>query len=460
MAKNKFEFGIDFQELILKYTVTEPLGFKALELYDDTYFATIPHAVIAHALKKYYKKHKRIPEEPYIREYLRTLYTQERFIKLNLNEEDKSVVESTVTRLYMGRVSEPSLILEKCINFARYVKFKEELEQIDIEHYDSYEGAITKLQKANTVGLEMQQDYGTFVVGGIMDRAYKRDILGGSRPTPFWQLNNLLNGGGTTEGSVMVVMSKEKRFKTGFLINTAIGYMKMRKKVFYLDLENGQIQITTRAEQSMTNQTQDVISSGDFDKRIIKLMRKYKRIGAELAIKKFPSLQTTMATAQKWIDDINRDFGIKFDVGIVDYGPLLGSISGKNEEFDRISDAHLDLKNFANHNKLDAIWSAAHITREGNKRIGTKFQSTDIAKCIDIPRHIDALLGLQENEEEMEAGVMRLEVIEQRNGMREGKSLFWVDIPRQRLKEFSKVELRRYAEQEEAAKTIEKKSDL
>jgi hypothetical protein len=460
MAKNKFEFGVDFQELILKYTVTEQMGFKALELYDDTYFATIHHAIIAYALKKYYKKFKRIPEEPYLRESLRTIYSTERAMKLNLNEEDKSLVESTITKLYNGKVSEPGVIIEKCINFARYVKFKEELEQIDIEHYDSYEGAISKLQKANTVGLDLQQDYGTFVVGGIMDRAHKRDIIGGSRPTPFWQVNNLLNGGGTTTGSVMVVMSKEKRFKTGFMINTAIGYMKMRKKVFYLDLENGQIQITTRTEQSMTNQTQDTISSGDYDSKIIKLMRKYKRIGAELAIKKFPSLQTTMAHAQKWVDDIKRDFGITFDAGIIDYGPLLGSISGKNEEFDRISDAFLDIKNFSDHNKLDAIWTAAHITREGNKRIGTKFQSTDIAKCIDIPRHIDALLGLQENEEEMEAGVMRLEVIEQRNGMRDGKALFWVDIPRQRLREFSKIELRRYAEQAEAAKTIEKKSDL
>jgi hypothetical protein len=69
--RNKFEFGTDFQELILQYTVTDPKGFKALELYDDTYFVLIPHSIIALALKRYYKKHKNIPEESYLREFLR-----------------------------------------------------------------------------------------------------------------------------------------------------------------------------------------------------------------------------------------------------------------------------------------------------------------------------------------------------------------------------------------------------
>lgn len=460
MGKNKFEFGTDFQELILQYTVTDVQGFKALELYDDSYFALIHHSIIAYALKKYYKKYRRVPEEPYLREYLRTIFTTDRVMKLNLGDDDKSLVDNTISKLYSRKVSEPDQIIDKVVNFARYVRFKDEMEKVDINNYDSYEGALKNLQKANTVGLDLQEDYGTFVVSGINDRAYKRDLLAGSRPTPFWQLNNLLNGGGTTPGSVIVVMSKEKRFKTGLMINVARGYMRMKKKGIYVDLENGQIQITTRTEQSMSNQTQDTIGSGDYDKHLIKLMRKYRRIGAELVVKKFPSLQTNMDHIQKWLDKLRRDFGFIPEFAVVDYGPLLGSISSKEDEFARISDAHLDLKNFADHNKLDALWSAAHITREGNKRIGTKFMSTDIAKCIDIPRHIDALLGLQENEDEMAAGVMRLEVIEQRNGMRDGNAMFWVDIPKQRLKEFTRAEVRNYYDQLKETKTEEKKSDL
>lgn len=460
MAKNKFEFGTDFQELILQYIATEPMGYKALNLVDDSYFVLIHHAVIAYGFKAHFKKHKRVPDAPYLREQLRTLYFKEKVLKLKLTDEDRALVDNTVTKIYAHKVPEPDIIIDKCVNFARFVKFKDEIEKIDINNFDSYEGSISKLQKANTLGMELKEDYGTFLVDGIRDRAFKRDIIGGAHPTPFWQLNNLFNGGGTTTGFVGVIMSKEKRFKTGMLINIARGYMKMRKKGFYVDLENGELQITTRAEQSLSNKDQAHIISGDYDRELMKLLRKYKRLGAELAIKKFPSLSTTCDHIQIWIDKIKRDFGVEFNFGIFDYGPLLASISGKEDEVNRISDAHLDLKNLAAHNKFEAIWSAAHITRDGNKRVGTKFQSTDIAKCIDIPRHVDALFGLQENDEEMEAGVMRLEVIEQRNGMRDGNCLFWVDIPKQRLREFSKTELRRYHEQLDTVEKSEKKSDL
>ena len=44
----------------------------------------------------------------------------------------------------------------------------------------------------------------------------------------------------------------------------------------------------------------------------------------------------------------------------------------------------------------------------------------------------------------MEAGVMRLEVVEQRNGMRNGNCLFWVDIEKQSLKEFNRKEIMEY----------------
>src|SRR5882757_4443140 len=104
-AKLKFEFGIDFQELILQYTVTDKRGYKALELYEDGYFATLEHQVIAFALKKYYKKKKRIPEEPFLRETLRVLYTsssKEMFSALS--EEDNDLIDKTISKLYKSTV--------------------------------------------------------------------------------------------------------------------------------------------------------------------------------------------------------------------------------------------------------------------------------------------------------------------------------------------------------------------
>lgn len=465
LGKNKFEFGTDFQELILQYTLTDPNGHKALALYEDTYFTLTHHSIIAYALKKYYKKNKRIPEEPYLREHLRVLYMQDNVLVNNILEEDRELISSTIKHLYAKPVSDSNEVITKCINFARYVKFKGELEKVDISQYDSYESAITNLKAANNIGIELENDYGTFLVKGMNDRAHKRDQMHEVNPTPFHQLNSLLNSGGLTQGSVIVILGREKRFKTGFLINTVRGYMRLQKIGIYIDLENGEASISTRTEQSLYNKEQKEISSGDYDNDLIKMFRKYKRLGSEIIIKRFPALSTTMDTVQKWVDKLWIDHGIKPHYAIIDYGLLLGAISGKQDDFGRISDSFLDIKNFAAHNKLEAVYTAAHTTREAAKREGTTYVSTDIAKCIDIPRHVDAIFGLQENEDEQDAGVMRLEIVEQRNGMRNGNCLFWVDIPKQRIKEFTKAEIKEYRAQTGQNETgskvkVIKKSDL
>lgn len=464
--KYKFEFGTDFQELILQYTVNDAKGYKVLELYEDSYFTLIHHAVIAYGLKKYYKKHKHVPGEVYLREFLRTLYNMDKVIKLNLQDTDINLIDTTIIKLYNEPLKHSEMIVEKCVNFAKYVSFKNELERVDIENYDSYEASIDKFRKAINIGVDLEENNGTFLVAGMKDRAHKRDTIHVVTPTPYWQMNHLLNSGGTERGNVITILAKEKFFKTGMLINTAKGYLKMRKKGFYADLENGELAIVTRSEQSIANVEQDVIQSGEWDNRLLKLFRKYNRVGAELAIKRFPNLKTTTDHLQLWLDKLRQDYGFIPNFGIIDYGLLMGSTTGKEDEFNRISDAHLDMKNFSDKNNLDALWSAAHITRDGNKRVGTKFQSTDIAKCIDIPKHIDALLGLQQNEEEAAAGVMRMEVIEQRNGMKDGKMLFWVDIARQTAREFTRAEVKEYLKQTQDSKPEEKsykrnkKSDL
>lgn len=50
---------------------------------------------------------------------------------------------------------------------------------------------------------------------------------------------------------------------------------------------------------------------------------------------------------------------------MVDYAGKLASIAGDREDFERISNVYIDLSNLAEEMKLDIIWTAHHITREG-----------------------------------------------------------------------------------------------
>jgi hypothetical protein len=463
--KFKFSFGTDFQEQILQYIVTDKKGYKALNLLDDGYFTYIPHAIVCFALKKYFKKSKRIPELPYLRESLRTLYENGYKALANITDEDKAQVAEVLDKIFSRHVSDDSAILEKVTNFAKYVKFREEIENVDINNYESYEKKIQSFQAITNIGKELTENYGTFLIQGMTDRAFRRNLEKDVTPTPFRQLNKTLNSGGTNRGSLITIIAEEKRFKTGMLINIAKGYLKQKKKGVYFDFENGEEAITVRNEQSFAGLHRADIISEKFDKKLMKLFRKYKRLGAELYIKRFPALITNTDHLQAELDRLKADFGFVPDFAIADYGFLLASKSGKTDDFGRISDSFLDLKNFAAHNNLDALWTVAHVVREAVKRRGTKYKPGDIAKCIDIPRHIDMLMGLQESDEEKEAGVMRLEVIEQRDGI-EGRVLFWADLAKQSLKEFTESEVREYHSQlsgeepEEEPKKRKRKTDI
>jgi hypothetical protein len=187
------------------------------------------------------------------------------------------------------------------------------------------------------------------------------------------------------------------------------------------------------------------ILSGKLDKKMRKTYRKYKRLGSELAIKRFPAYKTTTKDIQAWLDKQRLMKGIRFDYGIVDYGDLLGATTGRMEDDKRISDAYLDLKNLALDNELDYILTLSHVKRDKEtiKRKGSRYLSSDVAKAIDKCRHCDMILGLQESEEEKEGSIMRLEVVDQRDG-KEGRVLLWADIDKQLVTEFNVAQVDEY----------------
>jgi hypothetical protein len=233
----KFEFDPEFQEVILKFTVTDKKGYKALQLYSDTYFDMLHHAVIAAALKRYFKKNKKVPEKAFLKEYIRHLYNSHKdFAKVG--KEDKKEINETIERIYDGPTTGGEEVLEKVRRFAQFVNFKAELEQINVLDYDQYEKSINKLKAAINIGREDEKESGIYVVGGMPDRAHKRDLVRLIYETPFRQLNKLLNSGGLAPGSLIMLMGEAKRFKTGLLLNLCKFFTstsRTQKKLSLLD---------------------------------------------------------------------------------------------------------------------------------------------------------------------------------------------------------------------------------
>lgn len=440
-----FKFSIDYQFDLLKFTVTDKQGYQALELYDDSNFSLVEHSVIVFALKKYYKTKRKIPKNKNLfKEFLISLMKLEKFHK-EISKSQKSEILDIVDKIYTGYVKDAPEVLEQCREFVSYVKLRELVEGFDFNDFGRYGDFVKKAQRVIAIKEARKRDTGSFLVRDIKDRQFKRQDNPDIIPTPFRQVNKATNAGGYSKGSVIVILDKPKQFKTAALVNVARGYLRKKKKVFYVDLENGADELFTRIEQALANKDKSQILSGQYDKDVQKIIRKYKRLGTELYIKRFPTSITTADISQE-MEWIYREYGIQFDVLIFDYMALMNSLSGATDDVKRISDVYLDVNNLAQEYGIEHVWTAHHVTREAYKNEPTKYVDRDIAKCIDIVRHAQAIWGLNRTDEEIEQGILRMELVVQRDGIQRARSLFEVVASTQRMNEFTIDQRKTYDE--------------
>lgn len=443
----KFKFTTDFQLDLLKYTVLDKNGYKAIELYDDSYFTLTEHAVIAYALKGYYKRRKAVPGKTILIEELTKVFGYREFVN-NLTDGDRKEILVIVSRLFKGAVQDGDEILTNTEKFAQFVDLKHEVENIDLLDYEQYDTFSRKVQKAISPRLQAIEERGSFLVRDVRRRQIKRKERGSIVSMPWKQLNRLTNADGYARNSIMVVLDAAKEFKTGVLVNIAKQYLKSHhKKVLVIDLDNGEDEWMTRVEQCLIGATKKEIldEEGGTDKQIRGLLKRYKTVGGELIIKRMPSLITTAADIDGYIDYLYREYGIQIGILIIDYIAKMGCISGKDSLHERISEAYIDISNLALLKDLDLIWTAQHVTRDASKARGKDvYEPTDVAGAIDIIRHVQAIYGLNRNPREEAAGFQRLEIIAQRDGPPHGHVVFNLDRERQQLEPLRVSKLKDY----------------
>jgi len=439
MAKNKgikFEFTSEFQEDLLRFTLTDRvLGPKVVALYEYHYFTLLQHNIIAYALKKYFKKNRKIPSKSILLEELREVYLMQEYAE-HLTKEDTSEINGIVKDLYSKHAEDGLEILKKAEKFAQFVELKDLVENADLTNYHEYSQLSQKVQKAVAPKLKQKKDEGTYLIKDIKNRQAERQTEGVIIPTPFKQINDLTNAGGYERGSIIVIVDRPKKFKTGAMVNIIRGYLKRKYKIAVFDLENGQDGFTLRLEQSIMNKNKRELMSGQYDKEVQKRLRKYKRLGGEVFIKRMPAFSTAN-DFRAVLDEQKRENNFEPEILIIDYLGLMAAISGKIDDHNRISDAYLDIANLANERDIIHTWTPHHVKADAYKKRATRYESNDLAKCTEIGRHVHAMFGLNRSEEEVEQGVMRMELIEQRDGLQEGRALFMVKEATQVMTEFT-----------------------
>ena len=318
-------------------------------------------------------------------------------------------------------------------------------DSFDLDNFEQYEEYSRKIEKVLQKSKPKKEDEPLYMIRDITERQFRRQSESSVLPCPFRQLNELTNAGGYPEHSVNVILDKPKAKKTFFMVNLARGYLRMKKSVLYIDTENGQEQIMDRFIQSSINKTKKELYSGEYDKLEAKHLRKLARFGVELVVERVPAMITNTTYIREKIIQL-RNQGIDIKVLMVDYAGKLASIAGDREDFERISNVYIDLSNLAEEMKLDIIWTAHHITREGKKHRLTRYDENDISGSIAIVRNAQVIMGLNSTEQEEKDNILRAEIVVQRDGLPSGRALFKCDVERQRCTEFTREQRKSYDE--------------
>lgn len=441
----KFSFTVDFQLEVLRYLIQSKDSMRVIGKVKPGYFTLIEHFLIMGGLSRFWRSKKRVPSETILLENIHNLLMKKEYVDL-VTKEDIPNITRIIHNLYNQPLKDEDVISENVWKFIAYIEMKTLNEQMDFSDFNRYDEYQSKVWNIIRNTRPTKEDEPLFMVKGVIQRQLKRAIDPDVIPTPYWQLNNLSNGHGYDKGSIFVLLDRPKAKKTFALVNTARGYLSMKKNVLYIDTENGKNQIMERMVQSTLNKTKSDILSGEYDKMEKQHMRKYKRLGVEFIVERVPALIGDTNTIRNIITKLKNEQGITINVLVVDYAAKLASTTRDVEDIKRINQVYIDLDNLADELELDAIWTAQHITREGSKHKETKYEDNDIASSISIVRNAQCILGLNSTAEEEAHNIQRLEVVVQRDGKPNGRCLFNIDPERQRWKEFSREARKAYDE--------------
>lgn len=444
MKKNKikFSFAPDFQLEILRFIIQDKEGGLVLSRIKPSYLVLIEHSLICEGILKYFKKQRKIPSQNVLKQVLREMLESKNYVDL-VTKDDIPNIEKVIKNLYSIQLSDSEYIKEKIYQFSTYVEMKNLNDSFDLDNFEQYEEYSRKVEKVLQKSKPKKEDEPLYMIRDITERQFRRQSEPSVIPCPFRQLNELTNAGGYPEHSVNVILDKPKAKKTFFMVNLARGYLRMKKSVLYIDTENGQEQIMDRFIQSSINKTKKELYTGDYDKLEAKHLRKLARFGVELVVERVPAMITNTTYIREKIIQL-RNQGIDIKVLMVDYAGKLASIAGDREDFERISNVYIDLSNLAEEMKLDIIWTAHHITREGKKHRKTRYDENDISGSIAIVRNAQVIMGLNATEQEERDDILRAEIVVQRDGLPSGRALFKCSTETQRCTEFTREQRKEY----------------
>jgi replicative DNA helicase len=424
-----------YQLELIKYLSQTKEGQKYIPLLSEELFDDPLLRMCFDMLKSYQKDYNAFPQEINLAHYFEQS-------SVGIDQKVRDKVDSFISKMFSPMLVELGQIRETVLQFAQE---KMAIKMFE-EYYDKLSEPTTFKQVRNAMndiisledkiqGKEEDPKLGFILASYEPTKDYS---IGVGIPTFLTVLNAMTAIGGFTAPQLVVFMAAPKSFKTGVLLNIALGYVSSGKKVLWIDLENGEKLMKMRTHQYLAAATVKELPDDDTQQTLKSMVSMYKSRGGDIYIKSLPAHVATMQDVENLLDMLEADFGWIPDILAIDYLDLMKPIDRNiKEKRLQIQAVYFDAKNISSKRNL-LTFSLSQVNREAvnKKNIDLTAFSEDFGKAANC----DAAFAILATKPERKAGIMRITPVVQRLGIAFtglDSDTCWIktDYPRQRIEE-------------------------
>ena len=410
---------VDFQKVLVRCLFQYPEFIGVVNRISSQLFDAVEDQVLLEMLVEYIGKFKVLPRreemEQYFMEYVRTKGIQEdvaRMIVKAINSAYLSVGDELeyVRRVIWGEVQRKSVrdIAKNAVVSLSDASPDKVQEIVD--------DVVSQLQSISSLPSGGKQST-LYSSAGFLNDPYLRQPLEG-HPTPFNGLNRMTAAGGFHTPQLIVILSEPKAFKTGTILEIAIGYMKMGLKVYVADTENGELSIRNRVEQALMRCTLMELEDQEMQEQLKSVKRWSTVLGGDMLIDSWIAYTATPSNVRTRLKQVAREYNFVPDVIVwdaIDHFVPSSPEDKKKDERLRIKAVYFEVIAI---NKEVGCFSIApsQVNRQAvNKRV---INMKDFGEDFSKAANCHAAFAICRTAEEVEAGIARLVPVVQRQGKR------------------------------------------
>lgn len=425
-----------FQQNLLAYIAQEG-SYELCRLMDKNLFALPEHQIVLQLMKAYYKNYKLSPSKRSLEQYIHLANKKQKL--------DDNVLKSIVAasdKLFEPLGKDYALTKDLVILEAKRKAIKkllaEHAAEVPTMDSESMKAMSSKMQSI----INISSDKFEFKYEGrylLADRNKPKPDIGYGHPTCYEGLNNLMTRKGFLSPELIVIMSTPKGFKTGFLLNVMMGYVKAGLKVYLADTENGLSQLLSRLERNVLEATFEEYRTKEEQEELkyqLKVLAAHK---GDIRIQQYAPHTATINDVSADIRELKTLDGFEPDVIMYDYLDNFKA-NGAKEYDKRINIQRVYFEAIALNVHLNTFaFSPSQTNRAGAQKeeIGSSDYAEDWGKAMNV----HASLSINRTKLEVQAGVARMVPVDVREGKRHvGKDTtvyFTFDESRQKVKEIS-----------------------